>query len=252
MNSELPRRDYGVEVVVVLWVSLGASALRAGLALIERLTRGIPLAEQQTSIVAPVTPDRPWLDLAFQLSFILLPLGAVALVWYLLHRSGESLHTIGFDVTQPGRDLGRGALLAAVLGGAGLIFYAFAYRAGFSVQIAAATTSQWWDWPLLLAQALQNSVVEEVVVLGFVILRLTQAGLPGRWAVVISALVRATYHLYQGFGGFVGNLVMGLVFGWLFLRWRRVGPMVVAHFLIDAAAFVGYALLAGRVSWLPG
>ena len=45
---------------------------------------------------------------------------------------------------------------------------------------------------------------------------------------------------------------MGLVFGWLFLRWRRVGPMVVAHFLIDAAAFVGYALLAGRVSWLPG
>ena len=95
-------------------------------------------------------------------------------------------------------------------------------------------------------------MVEEVVVLGFVILRLTQAGLPGRWAVVISALVRATYHLYQGFGGFVGNLVMGLVFGWLFLRWRRVGPMVVAHFLIDAAAFVGYALLAGRVSWLPG
>lgn len=252
MTAELSRRDYGAEVVIVLWVSLGASAVRAVLVVVQRLTAGVPLAEQQTSIVAPVTPDRPWLDLLFQLSFIVLPLGAVALVWYLLHRSGGSFATIGFDLTQPGRDLARGLVLAAVLGGAGLVFYVLAYRAGLSVQIAAATTSQWWDWPLLLAQALQNSVVEEVVVLGFVVLRLTQAGVPGRWAVVISAVVRATYHLYQGFGGFLGNLVLGLVFGALFLRWRRVGPMVVAHFLIDAVAFVGYALLADRVSWLPG
>ncbi|MFN8126172.1 MAG: CPBP family intramembrane glutamic endopeptidase [Candidatus Nanopelagicales bacterium] len=245
------RRDYGAEVVVVLWVSLGASAVRALLVLIDRLTAGVPLSEQQTSIVAPVTPDRPWLDLLFQVSFIVLPLGAVALVWYLLHRSGESLGAIGFDLSQPGRDVARGVVLAAVLGGLGLVFYVLAFRAGISVQIAAATTSQWWDWPLLLAQALQNAVVEEVVVLGFVVLRLTQMGMPGRWAVVISALVRATYHLYQGFGGFVGNLVMGLVFGALFLRWRRVGPMVVAHFLIDAVAFVGYALVADHVSWLP-
>jgi hypothetical protein len=28
-------------------------------------------------------------------------------------------------------------------------------------------------------------------------------------------------------------------------------PLVIAHFLIDAVTFVGYALLVGRVSWLP-
>ena len=28
-------------------------------------------------------------------------------------------------------------------------------------------------------------------------------------------------------------------------------PLIIAHFLIDAVAFVGYALLAGHVSWLP-
>jgi len=64
-------------------------------------------------------------------------------------------------------------------------------------------------------------------------------------------LLRGTYHLYQGFGGFVGNLVMGLIFGWLFLRWKRTAPMVIAHFLIDAVAFVGYVYLQGHVSWLP-
>ena len=174
----LPRRDYLAEVVIVLWVSLGAGAVRAGLNLVNRLTSGVPLNQQQTTLVESITPDRPWLDVAYQLSFIVLPLGAVALVWYLLHRSGDSFTSIGFDTSEPGRDLWRGTVLAAVVGGVGLGFYLFAYRAGLSVDIAAvAVSGGWWEWPLLLGQALMNSVLEEVVVLGFVLLRLTQAGL---------------------------------------------------------------------------
>jgi hypothetical protein len=30
-----------------------------------------------------------------------------------------------------------------------------------------------------------------------------------------------------------------------------VTPLIIAHFLIDSVAFVGYALLAGHVGWLP-
>ena len=67
---------------------------------------------------------------------------------------------------------------------------------------------------------------------------------------MVSAGLRGAYHLYQGFGGFVGNLVMGVIFGLIYLRWKRVGPLVVAHTLLDVAAFVGYALLAPRVDWL--
>jgi len=48
----------------------------------------------------------------------------------------------------------------------------------------------------------------------------------------------------------LGYLVMGLIFGRLYQRWGRVGPLVVAHALIDAVAFVGYAYLAGRVRGL--
>jgi hypothetical protein len=44
---------------------------------------------------------------------------------------------------------------------------------------------------------------------------------------------------------------MGLLFGWLYQRWGRVTPLVVAHTLLDVGAFVGYAVLAGQVSWLP-
>jgi hypothetical protein len=43
---------------------------------------------------------------------------------------------------------------------------------------------------------------------------------------------------------------MGVVFAGFFLRTRRVLPLVVAHALLDIAAFVGYALLRDRLSFL--
>src|SRR6516225_5737459 len=47
------------------------------------------------------------------------------------------------------------------------------------------------------------------------------------------------------------NAILGVIFGVLYKRWGRVTPMIIAHTLIDAGAFVGYAVLHGHVSWLP-
>jgi hypothetical protein len=44
---------------------------------------------------------------------------------------------------------------------------------------------------------------------------------------------------------------MGVIFGVLFLRWRRTNPMIIARTLINSVAFIGFALLAGHVSRLP-
>jgi membrane protease YdiL (CAAX protease family) len=104
---------------------------------------------------------------------------------------------------------------------------------------------------VLMLSALQNALLEEVVVVGYLLTRLRQLGVGRPAAIGTSALVRGSYHLYQGVGGFVGNAVMGLLFGWLYTRWGRVTPLVVAHTVLDLVAFVGYALLAGHVWWLP-
>ena len=86
--------------------------------------------------------------------------------------------------------------------------------------------------------------------IGYLFTRLGQLGWRIPAILVTSAVVRGSYHLYQGWGGFAGNLIMGVVFGLIYLRWKRVMPLVVAHTLLDVAAFVGYALLAPHVGWL--
>ena len=248
----LTRRQLLTESWLVLGVSLGASAVWSVLSIIRKLTAEAALNRQTTAMNSSVTPDRPWLDLAYQLAGITLALVPVALALHLLRRSSpDAHHAIGADLRRPGQDLLRGVVLAAAVGIPGLALYSGARALGVNTTVAAANlTDQWWTLPVLVLAAAQNAVLEEVVMVGYLFTRWRQAGWSMPLVVGLSALIRGTYHLYQGFGGFVGNVAMGLLFGWVYTRTRRVGPLVVAHTLLDVVAFVGYALLRDRLSWL--
>jgi membrane protease YdiL (CAAX protease family) len=159
---------------------------------------------------------------------------------------------IGLDSRLLGVDLGLGAGIAAGVGGIGLCLYLVAWHSGANLTVApSGLPAVWWRIPVLLLSALQNAVTEEVIVGGYLLARLRELGWGDRRALAASAVLRGSYHLYQGLGGFFGNLAMGVLFGWLFQRRGRVVPMIVAHTLIDSVAFVGYVALAGSVSWLP-
>lgn len=247
----------GLEVLLVLGVSLGESAVYSVLRIVDRLTRTESLAQQTSQTTGSVTPDRPWLDLAYQLAGIALPLVPVALCLYLLWAApgprvfGGRPVSLGFDLRRPGFDLGRGVLLAAAIGIPGLGFYLLSRQLGINTTVQAGNLAEnWWTVPVYVLSAAMNGVLEEVIMIGFVLTRLRQIGWSWWLAIGVSALVRGSYHLYQGFGGFAGNLVMGVAFAALFLRWKRTGPLVVAHTLLDVVAFVGYALVASRVTWL--
>lgn len=248
----LPRQSALTESWLVLGVSLGASALWSALSLARKLTAEGGLSGQVTAMNQSVTPDQPWLDLTHQLVGIGLALVPVALALHLLARQHEHpTRLIGLDTSAPWRDLGQGLALAAAIGLPGLALYLTARALDLNTTIAASDLSGvWWAIPVLVLAAGQNALLEEVIMLGYLFTRWREAGWSPVAVVVVSALVRGSYHLYQGIGGFVGNVAMGLLLGAVYLRVRRVAPMFIAHWVIDVVAFVGYALLVTRVSWL--
>ena len=101
----------------------------------------------------------------------------------------------------------------------------------------------WWTIPVLILAAAKNGILEEVLIFGFGADRLRRLGY-GPWTIIISlAVFRASYHLYQGIGPFIGNIAMGIIFGWYFMRRGRLMPLVWAHFIIDAVGFLAPGIL---------
>ena len=243
------RRVLTVEIVIVLLLSLGQSAVYAVVSLVAKLTAGRPLS-QQAAVLNASQSSRPYLDLTYQLLGIFFALVPVALALYLLARDQIPVgKTLGLSADRPRFDLGWGALLAAAIGIPGLLLVYVAQLLGLNARIVpSALNPVWWAVPVLILSAVQNAVLEEVIVVGYLITRLRSLQVPLGWVVVASAVLRGSYHLYQGFGAFVGNAVMGVVFALFFLRFKRVTPLIVAHSILDIAAFVGYTLLPH--SWL--
>jgi membrane protease YdiL (CAAX protease family) len=240
-------RALRLEIWIVIGLSLGASGIYALVSLIRKATLPGGLRDQTASLNS-AQDQREVFDFVYQLLGIAFALVPVALVLYLLSLdpvTGKVTRRLGLDRTRPGFDLVSGAALAVVIGIPGLGLYFLGRAMGITTEIIPAPDlTYWWTGAMLILAAVKNAVLEEVIVIGYLMTRLRQLrwGVPA--AIVAAALLRGSYHLYQGIGPGIGNFVMGLVFGYWFHRTGRVMPLVVAHTLIDVVAFVGYLSLA--------
>jgi len=241
------------EIAIVLGLSFGASALYSIIAIVYRETRQESLAEQTATINSSLS-DRPVFDLIYQIMGIAVDLVPVALVGFLVWQfSRPRLGRLGLTFERPWRDGAAGVALAAVIGIPGIFVYLGGRAAGITVGVVPeALDPYWWTIPVLVLRALTAGITEEVIVVGYLFARLRDLGW-GTWQIIIaSALLRGTYHLYQGYGSFFGNVAMGVFFGWLYSRYGRVLPLVIAHSILDIVAFVGYAWAAATFPALFG
>ncbi|NLB47653.1 MAG: CPBP family intramembrane metalloprotease [Microbacteriaceae bacterium] len=255
MTSHLSASRIRWELTIVLALSFGASAVYAIVQITERVTREAALASQTATINRPLA-ERPLFDLTYQLLSFAFGLAPVALVIFLLWRDRTPhLGALGLGRV-PGmkqnwwaHETGFGVLLAAAIGIPGLVFYVFAREIGINVNVVpAALNTYWWTVPVLVLMALKAALGEELIVVAYFFNRMKRLGVGPVATIIASAVLRGTYHLYQGFGGFIGNIVMGLVFGWAYHRWGRALPLIIAHWVLDIVSFVGYPL---AVAWWP-
>lgn len=236
----IPAQKMKTEIAIVLAITFGMSGLRSILRLVDDLLASEALNEQTVALNSSLA-NSPWLDLALQLcsAGVLFAWGALAL--YLL---GERIPQLRV------KDGLRGAGLAALIGIPGLVFYLSAVALGFSKQVVPTTLDSWWEIPVLLVWSAANAFGEEIVVVMWLMSRLRHLGWGLPSAIAASSILRGSYHLYQGVSAGLGNIIMGVVFAYFYHRTGKVWPLVIAHFLIDAVAFVGYSAIGGDLSVL--
>jgi len=225
------RRRLTVELLIVLAIFpfpyvVNALAVLIQAAVHEGTTGRFPL---------PVTAH---FGLSFLVDMLLAlePLAAAALALYLLSISGEGgARAINLDRTDLRQDL---ALLLPVF-----LLCFFVPEFGVSLLLHAAhvraitPTSQHLPGYYSIVgatNALTAGVVEEIVVLGYLVRRLEQHGLRPAAVVAIALLVRISYHVYYGWG-VLPIAAWALASLLVYRRYRRLGPFIAVHVLWDLA-----------------
>ncbi len=238
-GAAVGRRTLREELLIVLALTFVASATFALIDLLSAPIKGVTVRLY------------PQVGLATQLANIVFGLAPVWLVLYLVRRSGEGVGAIGLDGSSPRRDLGWGLGLGLAVAAAGLGVYEAAVALGVNrFVVPVPPLGHWWTVPVLVLGAAQVALLEETIVAAYLLHRLDQLGWPRGRALAASALLRGAYHLYQGFGGFLGNVALGLAFGYVYQRTRRAWPLVIAHFTVDVLAGLGYLVFRGKLAGL--
>lgn len=72
-----------------------------------------------------------------------------------------------------------------------------------------------------------NSFFEEFLLIGYLFKRFEKYHVA--LVILISSIVRASFHTYQGWQNVLGILIMALIFGFYYTRQKKLWPIIIAH-----------------------
>jgi len=180
---------------------------------------------------------------------ILRDLALVALILFFLWRNGEPIRAIGWVARNVWMEIGVGVIFFVVVFiGAGLIESALraAGLSGPSTPLPSFLAAKgYWEFVLAFVLVVIVAISEETIFRGYLILRFVGMTRSLAIAILLSAVVFALGHGYEGTAGLATIFLVGVSFALVYV-WRKslVAPIVM-HFLLDFISIVLAPLLTG-------
>jgi uncharacterized protein len=168
-------------------------------------------------------------------------------VLYLIWRSRERWSVFGVRRPRWLGDLLLGGVIWATAHG---LCYAVVYQYGYLLSVlngmvpmpeVAFTQAPRGaaEYALLVLACCANGFNEELLMRGYLLPRFEQL-LGSTWkGLLLTTVLFALLHVYQGTYGVVAAAVLGLVYGVAFCWLRRLWPVAIAHALADFVAYAG-------------
>ncbi|OFX68094.1 MAG: hypothetical protein A2X14_01465 [Bacteroidetes bacterium GWD2_33_33] len=93
------------------------------------------------------------------------------------------------------------------------------------------------NWISILLIVIINSIYEEFILIGYLFKRLHN--LNPYLVIIISLIIRESYHTYQGWMSLLVIIPVGLVFGYYYAKYKKLWPIIFAHAFTNLIAFIG-------------
>ncbi len=186
------------------------------------------------------------------ISTILRDLALVSLILFFLWRNGEPVSVIGWRTRQLERNIFLGVVLYFPLLFVISLVEQLLSAAGLS-QPAVPAPSLFdirgrWEIALAVLLVAVIAISEETIFRGYLTARFQTATRSTTIAVLLSAVIFALGHGYEGSLGVVTVGVMGLAFNLIYLWRKSLVTPIVLHFLQDFIAIVLVRYLQGAPS----
>jgi CAAX protease family protein len=165
------------------------------------------------------------------IGLLLFEIVVLGLIAFIARQRSWSLFDLGIRPTWGLTAAGVGLYLVGIL--ATLVVY-WIVAASIGSVARASMTARGLSMGTVVLVSIINPIFEETLVVGYVVRATSSHG--SIFAVTISALLRLLYHTYQGPIAAVSILPIGLIFAAVYIRFRELWPLIVAHALMDLIA----------------
>jgi len=164
-------------------------------------------------------------------------LPSLTLVWYLLLKV-KSLKAMGIRLPQK-KDFVVASLAFCALTLIGVTISLVSAKFGEAVALRQYFSPKTVTaWAVLVVSCVSSAYLEESYFRFYLFSKKEEMGLGPHRAVLVSTLLFSLCHIYEGPWGFLNAALSGVVLAYVFLRFRSLHGIAVAHALYNILAYV--------------